>query len=62
MLEDKELCNKGKGTMFLDFTSAHYFVLTKYGYRQIEFFLNKYKMAQIVARFIDLEGFSKMFR
>ena len=46
MLEDKEFFNRGKGTMFLDVTSAHYFVLKKYGYRNLETFLNKYKMAQ----------------
>ena len=57
MFEDKKLFNRGKGTMFLDFTSAHYFVFKKYGYRQLETFLNKYKRAQSLARFIDLEGF-----
>ena len=62
MVEDKELYNRGKGAMFLNFTSAHYFVLTKYGYRKIQFFLNKYKMAQSFARFIDVEGFYEMFR
>ena len=38
VLEDKELHSKGKGTMLLDFTSAHHFFLTKGGYRHIEIF------------------------
>ena len=62
MLEDKELFNRGKGIMFPDVTSAHYFVFKKLGYRHLETFLNKYKMVQSSARFIDLEGFYEMFR
>ena len=62
MFENKDLYNRGKGTMFLDFTSAHYFFFKKYGYRDLEIFLNKYKMAQSLARFIDPEGFYEMFR
>ena len=45
ILEDRELFNRGKSTMFPDVTSAHYFVFKKLGYQQLETFLNKYKMA-----------------
>ena len=62
MLEDKEQFNRDKGTMLPDVTSAHYFVFKKFGYRQLDKFLNKYKMAQSLARFIDPEGFYEMFR
>ena len=62
MLEDRELFNKGKGTMFPDVISSHYFVFKKLGYRNLEFFLNKYKMAQSSARCIDPKGFYEMFR
>ena len=57
MLEDKELFNKGRVTFLPEITSAHYFVFKKFGYRQLETFLNKYKMAQSLPRFIDPEGF-----
>ena len=53
MLEDKELFNRGKGTMFPNVTSAHYFVFKKLGYGYLERFFNKYKMAQSSTRFID---------
>ena len=62
MLEDRESFNRGKGTMFPDVTSVHYFVFKRPGYRQLEEFLNKYKMAMSSARFIDPEGFYEMFR
>ena len=62
MFEDKELYNRGKGTMFPNFTSAHYFIFKKYGYTQLEFFFNKYKMAQSLARFIDPQVFYEMHR
>ena len=45
MIEDKELLGRGKGTLFPDVRSAHHFVFKKPGYRQLETFLNKYKMA-----------------
>ena len=62
MIEDKELLGRGKCTLFPDVTSAHHFVFKKPGYRQLETFLNKYKMAQSSARFIDPEGFYEIFR
>ena len=62
MLEEKELFNRGKDTMFPNVTSAHYFVLKTLGYRQLEAFLNKYKMAQSSTRFLDPEGFYEMFK
>ena len=48
--------------MFPNVTSAHYFVFKRPRYRQLEAFLNKYKMAQSLARFIDPEGFYEIFR
>ena len=36
--------------------------LKKPRYRQLETFLNKYKMAQSLARFIDPKGFYELFR
>ena len=48
--------------MFPNVTSAHYFFFKKFGYRQLDKFLNKYKMAQSSARFIDPEGFYEIFR
>ena len=62
MIEDRELLGRGKGTLFPDVTSAHNFVFKKLGYRQLETFLNNYKMVQSSARFIDPEGFYKIFR
>ena len=62
MLEDKELFNRGRGTLFLDFTIDHYFVFKKCGYRKLETFLNRYKMDQSFPRFIDPEGFYELFR
>ena len=62
MLEDKELYNRGKGTIFPNVTSAHYFVFKNFGYRELDKFLNKYKMAQSSARFIDPKGFYEIFR
>ena len=62
MIEDRELLGRGKGTLFPDVTSAHHFVFKKTRYRQLETFLNKYKMAQPSARFMDREGFYEIFR
>ena len=62
MIEDRELLGRGKGTLFPDVTSTHHFVFKKPRYRQLERFLNKYKMAQSSTRFIDPKGFYKIFK
>lgn len=62
-LQEVELTNKGRGTIFPTITMTHQFVVIKGGWLHFEKFLQPYRLSTIVARFADLEDFlNGMFR
>lgn len=62
-LQEAELTNKGRGTIFPTVTLAHHFVITKGGWVHFDKFLQPYRLSTVVVRFVDLEGFfNDMFK
>lgn len=56
-LQESELTNKGRGTIFPTINVAHQFVITKGGWVHFDNFLQPYRLPTAVARFVDLEDF-----
>lgn len=56
-VQEVELSNRGKGTIFPTVTVAHQFVITKGGWKCFEELFQPYHLSTAMSRFSDLEDF-----
>lgn len=56
-VQEAELTNRGKGTIFPTLTVAHQFVITKGGWKHFDDIFQPYRLSTIVSRFADPEDF-----
>jgi hypothetical protein len=61
-IEERDMNGKGKCTFFPIVILAHDFFFVKKGWRHLNFFLDRYNMAESHARYIDPEGFFDLLR
>lgn len=62
-LQEVELTNKGRGSIFPAITLAHQFVITKGGWVHFDKFLQPFRLSTAVVRVANPEGFfNDMFR